>query len=77
MSQVTIRVRDNGPFLVEGPFTVVDAAGNAFTIPTGKPAIALCRCGHSKNKPFCDGSHKDCSFMAAERAVAPTAPPTA
>ena len=36
MSQVTIRIRDNGPLLVEGPFTVVDAAGNAFTIPTGK-----------------------------------------
>ncbi|MBW8883594.1 MAG: CDGSH iron-sulfur domain-containing protein [Planctomycetia bacterium] len=76
MSQVTIRVRDNGPLLVEGPFTVIDAAGNAFTIPTGKPAIALCRCGQSKNKPFCDGSHKDCSFMAAERAPASTAPPT-
>ena len=76
MSQVTIRVRDNGPLLVEGPFTVVDAAGNAFTIPTGKPAIALCRCGQSKNKPFCDGSHKTCSFMADERAsVAP--PPIA
>jgi CDGSH-type Zn-finger protein len=76
MSQVTIRVRDNGPLLVEGPFTVIDAAGNAFTIPTGKPAIALCRCGQSKNKPFCDGSHKECSFMAAERAPAPTVPPT-
>jgi len=58
MSQVTIKVRDNGPLLVEGPFTVIDAAGNAFTIPTNKPAIALCRCGQSKNKPFCDGSHK-------------------
>ena len=66
MSQVTIKVRDHGPLLVEGPFTVIDAAGNAFTIPTGKPAIALCRCGHSKNKPFCDGSHRQCGFQALE-----------
>jgi CDGSH iron-sulfur domain-containing protein 3 len=73
MSQVTIRARDNGPFVVEGPFTVVDAEGNAFTVPAGKPAIALCRCGQSKNRPFCDGSHKTCSFMAAERAPAPAA----
>ena len=72
MSQVTIKVRDNGPFLVEGPITIVDAAGGVFQIPAGKPAVALCRCGQSKNKPFCDGSHKTCSFMAAERAPAPT-----
>jgi CDGSH-type Zn-finger protein len=76
MSQVTIRLRDNGPMLVEGPFTVVDAAGNAFAIPTGKPAIALCRCGQSKNRPFCDGTHRDCSFVAAERAPDLTGPPT-
>jgi CDGSH iron-sulfur domain-containing protein 3 len=73
MSQVTIKARDNGPFLVEGPVTIVDAAGGVFHIPPGKPAVALCRCGQSKNKPFCDGSHKTCNFMAAERAAAPTA----
>lgn len=71
MSQVTIKVRDNGPFLVDGPVTVIDAAGNAFQIPNDKPAIALCRCGQSQNKPFCDGSHKTCSFLAAERADGP------
>jgi CDGSH-type Zn-finger protein len=77
MSQVTIKARDNGPYVVEGPFTIIDAAGNAFTIPAGKPAVALCRCGQSKNKPFCDGTHKDCGFMAAERAPVPivTQPP--
>jgi CDGSH-type Zn-finger protein len=75
MSQVTIKVRDNGPFLVEGPFTVIDAAGNAFTIPANKPAVALCRCGQSKNKPFCDGTHKECGFMATERAPAPPPAP--
>ena len=81
MSQVTIKVRDSGPFLVEGPITIVDAAGGVFQIPAGKPAVALCRCGQSKNKPFCDGSHKTCGFMAVERAAAPpaadsAAPPT-
>jgi len=68
MPDVTIKVRDNGPFLVEGPVTIVDASGGVFKIPADKPAVALCRCGQSKNKPFCDGSHKTCSFMAVERA---------
>ena len=68
MSEVIIRVRDNGPLLVQGPAKVVDAEGNAFEIPSGKPAIALCRCGVSANKPFCDGSHKARGFESAERA---------
>lgn len=68
MSGVTIKIRDNGPFLVEGPLTLVDAAGVQYKIPADKPAIALCRCGQSKNRPFCDGSHKGCNFAAAERA---------
>lgn len=66
MADVTIRVRDNGPLLVEGPIKVVDAEGNAFPIPPNKPAIALCRCGKSGNRPFCDGSHK-VSFEAVDR----------
>jgi CDGSH-type Zn-finger protein len=68
MSDVTIRVRDNGPLLVEGPVTVIDAEGNQFEIPAGKPAVALCRCGQSQRKPFCDGTHKACNFVAADRA---------
>ena len=64
----TITVRDNGPLLVQGPITVIDAAGTQFNIPADKPAVALCRCGQSKNKPFCDGSHKGCGFVSAERA---------
>jgi CDGSH-type Zn-finger protein len=71
MTQVTVRVRDNGPLLIEGPIQVVDAAGNAFQWATEKPAIALCRCGQSKIKPFCDGSHKACNFLAVERAPTP------
>ena len=67
MSETRIRIRDNGPLLVEGPITIVDAEGNEFPISGDKPAIALCRCGASSNKPFCDGSHRECNFMAAER----------
>jgi CDGSH-type Zn-finger protein len=37
-------------------------------IPAGKPAIALCRCGQSSTKPFCDGTHKTCGFVAQELA---------
>lgn len=70
MPEVTIRCRNNGPFLVEGSVRIVDAAGNPFPINTSKPNIALCRCGQSKNKPFCDGSHNGCGFAAGELAPA-------
>jgi CDGSH-type Zn-finger protein len=68
---VVIRCRENGPLVVRGPVTVVDHLGNAFTIPPGKDQIALCRCGHSAGKPFCDGSHRTCGFAAAEVAPPP------
>jgi CDGSH-type Zn-finger protein len=68
MADVVIRVRDHGPFLVEGPATVVDGDGKEYPIDKSKPAFALCRCGDSAKKPFCDGSHKTCGFQAAERA---------
>jgi CDGSH-type Zn-finger protein len=67
-----IRLRPNGPLLIEGEVTILDQAGNAFPLPTNKPVISLCRCGQSANKPFCDGSHKACNFSAVE--VAPTPP---
>ncbi len=66
MSDVRIRLRDNGPLVVEGPIKVVDAEGNAYPISPDKPAVALCRCGKSGNRPFCDGSHRGC-FEAADR----------
>lgn len=69
MSDVKISIRDHGPFLIEGPVTLVDADGKEFPIDPSKPAIALCRCGHSSNRPFCDGSHKACGFESAERAT--------
>lgn len=52
---VKITVRDRGSLLIEGPFRVVDAGGN--TLREGENC-ALCRCGRSRNKPFCDGSHR-------------------
>jgi CDGSH iron-sulfur domain-containing protein 3 len=62
---VEIKVRDNGPYKVTGPVTVIDAEGNRFALPEGP--IALCRCGRSQTKPFCDASHKS-GFEACERA---------
>jgi CDGSH-type Zn-finger protein len=69
MSEVTITVRPNGPFRVEGPVKLVDADGQQWDL-TGKPAISLCRCGASTKKPFCDGMHSKIGFQAAEAAVA-------
>lgn len=75
MSRVTIRTRNNGPFVVEGPVTICDSQGNPFPISGDKPNIALCRCGHSATRPFCDGSHNRVGFEASE--AAPIDPATA
>ena len=63
---VTIRCRENGPLVIQAPIKVLDHLGNEFVIPVGKETVALCRCGQSKNKPFCDGSHRQCGFQALE-----------
>ena len=68
MADVNIRVRDNGPLLVEGSVTLVDVDGKSFFGDEPKPTIALCRCGASANKPFCDGAHSKCGFQATDRA---------
>lgn len=67
MSEVTIKVRANGPYLVTGPFTLVDAEGNVFQLPEGE-GVVLCRCGRSSTKPFCDKTHREIRFEAPERA---------
>jgi CDGSH-type Zn-finger protein len=67
MSDVTITVRANGPYKVVGPITIVDADGLPFELPEGS-AVALCRCGHSRNKPFCDASHRRVGFVAEDTA---------
>jgi CDGSH-type Zn-finger protein len=63
-----ITALDNGPYLVKGPVLLLDAEGNEFR--TEHATVALCCCGGSKNKPFCDGTHSEIGFLAAERAVA-------
>ena len=66
---VTIRIRENGPYLVEGDdVQIVDWNRNPYPLPEKRP-IALCRCGASTNKPFCDGTHTKMGFRAAEAAV--------
>jgi CDGSH-type Zn-finger protein len=62
-----ITVLDNGPYLVKGPTLLLDAEGNEFRAE--RSTIALCRCGRSMTKPFCDGTHSKSGFRAAERAV--------
>lgn len=65
--QAKITAMDNGPFLVRGPLVVTDAKGNEFR--TERKTLALCRCGASTTKPFCDGTHSEMGFRAAEKAV--------
>ena len=52
----------DGPFLVRGPFTLTDQDGNE--IEVGRETVALCRCGKSRMRPFCDGTHKLVRFRA-------------
>lgn len=61
---VKISVRPNGPYLIEGDCEVVDGSG-AKLDTGGRPKIALCRCGSSSNKPFCDGTHSKIGFQAS------------
>ncbi|CAB4333161.1 unannotated protein [freshwater metagenome] len=60
MSEETpsITIRPNGSLRVKGA-TLIGADGNVIT---DKDTYSLCRCGHSKDKPFCDGSHRECGF---------------
>ena len=62
-----ITVLDNGPYLVKGPVLLLDAEGNEFRAE--RSTVALCRCGRSMTKPFCDGTHSKVGFRAEERAV--------
>ena len=68
-AEVEIKVRENGPYRVRGPVRIIDADGNSYDV-SKTDTIALCRCGGSTTKPFCDGTHSKTGFEAAERAVA-------
>ena len=62
-ASVTITPYRDGPLLVRGPFVLVDQEGNE--IPVERKVIALCRCGKSRTKPLCDGTHKVSGWRAA------------
>jgi len=68
MSDVKISIRDHGPLLIEGSFTLVDTEGKNLPLAADKSVFALCRCGASGKKPFCDGKHNECGFESAVRA---------
>lgn len=59
----------DGPYLLRGPFELLDQDGNV--IATRRATIALCRCGRSQTKPFCDGTHKLTDFQADSAAEHP------
>ena len=72
MSQITITVRQDGPYRVEGAddasLVLLDHEGKRIPIPQG-PRFSLCRCGASSKKPFCDGTHSRIGFKGAEEAA--------
>jgi len=58
----TITPYRDGPLLIRGEFRIQDQEGNE--IAPGRKTVALCRCGKSRMRPFCDGSHKLIGFRA-------------
>jgi CDGSH-type Zn-finger protein len=75
MSDFKVIVRNNGPLRLEGDITLVDQEGRPFGL-AGRSAVALCRCGHSQNKPFCDGTHNKVGWdsVCPARDLPPPAP---
>ena len=66
MAKLTIN--ENGPLKVEGEFTIVDKNGKEYDLK-GKAMAFICRCGQTKNAPFCDGTHKSCGFVGPSAAL--------
>jgi len=56
MSKTKLTINNNGSVKIEGDFEIVDRNGVTYGLQ-GRTALSICRCGLSKNKPFCDGSH--------------------
>lgn len=75
MVATKVTVRSNGSIRIEGDFEIVDSEGGVFDL-AGRTSIGLCRCGHSENKPFCDGTHKRVGFQSEikARALQPPVP---
>ena len=66
MAEVMIEAKPNGPYVITGTVELHDTNGNV--LPT-RGTVALCRCGASTKKPFCDGTHSKIGFQAAAQAV--------
>ncbi len=62
MPEARITSYRDGPLIVRGEFRLEDQNGNP--IDPGRETIALCRCGKSGSKPFCDGTHRVARFRA-------------
>jgi len=71
---ITITIRQNGPLLISAAdaegLRLVDHEGTEVPLPGPGKAVALCRCGASTKKPFCDGTHSRIGFKGAEDARA-------
>ena len=66
---VEIICNDNGPLRITGAiFVIKDGKGGCYDL-AGRTTISLCRCGHSNNKPFCDGSHNRAGFQSVVTAT--------
>lgn len=61
----TIKVTDDGPYIISGSFQMEDETGQLFE---ATEEVSLCRCGYSAEKPFCDGTHEEIEFESATRA---------
>ena len=57
MAATKLTINNNGSVRIEGDFEIVDREGNTYGLG-GRTLVSICRCGLSKTKPFCDGSHK-------------------
>lgn len=66
MADITIEVRPNGPYIINGVIELKDSNGAVLQTQT---RTVLCRCGASTKKPFCDGTHSKVGFQAAAQAV--------
>ena len=58
MTKTKLTINNNGSIKIEGDFEITDSTGTTYGLQ-GRTVVSLCRCGHSANKPFCDGSHKE------------------
>lgn len=65
LKEVVVRATPNGPYIVQGRIELLDTVGDRYSLT--KDNIALCRCGQSSNKPFCDGTHSKIGFTATGR----------